>query len=41
MQARMARMCKTLASGEGTDNREAEAQYQVMDEFLKAKGSGS
>ncbi len=41
MQARMARMCKTLAAGEGTDNREAEAQYQVLDAFLKAKGSGS
>jgi hypothetical protein len=41
MQARMARMCKTLAAGEGTDNSQATEQYQVMDAFLKAKGSGS
>jgi hypothetical protein len=41
MQARMARMCKTLAAGEGTDNREAEAQFQTLEAFLKAKGSGS
>jgi len=41
MQARMARMCKSLSAGEGTDNREAEAQYQTLDAFLKAKGSGS
>ena len=34
MQARMARTCETVATGEGTENREAEAQYSVLEAFL-------
>lgn len=41
MQARMARICEALAAGEGTGNREAEAQFEALAAFLKAKGSGS
>lgn len=35
MQARMARICETVATGEGTQNREAEEQYRVLEDFLK------
>ena len=35
MQARMARTCETVATGEGTANNEAEAQYRILEEFLK------
>lgn len=41
MQARMARICQTVAAGEGTHNTEAEAQYRALEAFLKAKGSAS
>lgn len=41
MQARMARICQAIAGGDGTSNREAEAQYRALDEFLKSKGSAS
>jgi hypothetical protein len=41
MQARMARICQTLAAGEGTDNHEAEAQYRALEAFLQVKGSAS
>jgi hypothetical protein len=41
MQARMARTCRMLAAGEGTANNEAEAQYRVLESFLKNKGSAS
>jgi hypothetical protein len=34
MQARMARTCETVATGEGTENREAEEQYRILDEFM-------
>jgi hypothetical protein len=34
MQARMARTCETIATGSGTDNAEAEAQYRILAEFL-------
>jgi hypothetical protein len=34
MQARMARTCETIAAGAGTENREAEAQYRILTEFL-------
>ncbi len=34
MQARMARMSETIATGEGTENREAEAQYRILEAFL-------
>jgi hypothetical protein len=34
MQARMARTCETIATGHGTDNAEAEAQYRILAEFL-------
>ncbi len=34
MQARMARTCQTVATGEGTENREAEEQYRVLEAFL-------
>ncbi len=36
MQARMARTCETIATGHGTDNTEAAAQYRILAEFLKA-----
>ena len=35
MQARMARTCETIATGRGTDNAEAAAQYRILSEFLK------
>lgn len=34
MQARMARTCETVATGAGTENREAEEQYRILDAFL-------
>jgi hypothetical protein len=36
MHARMARTSEGIASGKGTDNSEAEAQYRILSEFLKA-----
>jgi hypothetical protein len=35
MQARLARTCQTVAEGLGTDNDEAQAQYQLLDVFLE------
>jgi hypothetical protein len=35
MQARLARTCQTVAEGIGTENNEAQAQYQILDTFLK------
>lgn len=37
MQARMARICQTIAAGEGTSNREAEAQYGALESYLQNK----
>lgn len=34
MNARMARMCETIANGQGTENREAEQQFRILTEFL-------
>jgi hypothetical protein len=34
MQVRMARTCETVATGEGTEHREAEAQYRILEAFL-------
>jgi hypothetical protein len=36
MQARMARTCQTVASGTGTENREAEEQYRILEAFLNS-----
>ena len=36
MQARMARTCQTVADGAGTDNREAEEQYSILEAFLNS-----
>jgi hypothetical protein len=36
MQARMARTCQTVADGSGTDNREAEEQYRILEVFLNS-----
>jgi len=36
MQARMARTCETIATGRGTDNAEAAAQYRILAEFLNS-----
>lgn len=36
MHARMARTCRGIAAGAGTDNAEAEAQYRIATEFLNA-----
>lgn len=41
MQARMARICQAIALGEGTSNREAEAQYRALDDYLQSIGSAS
>jgi hypothetical protein len=30
----MARTCQTVATGEGTENREAEEQYRILEAFL-------
>jgi hypothetical protein len=37
MQARMARICQHIAVGEGTSNREAEAQYRALETYLRTK----
>ncbi|MBI1175491.1 MAG: hypothetical protein GC139_09540 [Sideroxydans sp.] len=34
MHARMARTCERIATGNGTDNTEAAAQYRMLAEFL-------
>ncbi|MDD5366755.1 MAG: hypothetical protein PHR30_15565 [Gallionellaceae bacterium] len=34
MEARMARTCASIAGGEGTETREAEQQYRILDAFL-------
>ena len=34
MHGRMARTCEGIASGHGTDNAEATAQYRILAEFL-------
>ena len=34
MNTRMARTCETIATGQGTENREAEHQYRILAEFL-------
>ena len=34
MDARMARTCATIAAGEGTVNREADAQYRILEQYL-------
>ncbi|MCU0840822.1 MAG: hypothetical protein MUC79_03760 [Thiobacillaceae bacterium] len=34
MDARMARTCATIAGGEGTETREAEQQYRILEAFL-------
>jgi hypothetical protein len=36
MSARMARTCESVASGVGTENHEAEAQYQILEAFLNS-----
>jgi hypothetical protein len=41
MQARMARICQAIAMGEGTSNREAEAQYRALDDYLQSIGNAS
>jgi hypothetical protein len=38
MHARMARTCESVASGEGTENHEAEAQYRILESFLNSQG---
>lgn len=35
MQARMAKTCETVATGEGTENREAEEQYRILEDFMQ------
>jgi len=34
MDTRMARTCEVIASGAGTENREAESQYRILYEFM-------
>jgi 3'-phosphoadenosine 5'-phosphosulfate (PAPS) 3'-phosphatase len=34
MSARMARTCETVATGEGTENSEAQEQYSILGAFL-------
>ena len=41
MQARMARLCMSLAAGEGTGDNGADAQFRALDTILKSKGLGS
>jgi hypothetical protein len=36
MQARMARTCQTVADGSGTEHREAEEQYRILEAFLNS-----
>jgi len=35
MQTRMARACETIAAGEGSENQEAQQQYEILENFLK------
>ncbi|MGA9033308.1 MAG: hypothetical protein WB402_12395 [Sulfuricaulis sp.] len=35
MQARMARTCEAISTGRGTENREAEQQFRILEEFMK------
>lgn len=35
MHGRMARMCETIAAGEGSENQETQQQYQILARFLK------
>lgn len=35
MHARMARTCESIATGQGTENSEAEKQYKILEEFLR------
>jgi hypothetical protein len=35
MRARMARTCEAIARGQGTENREAEQQYRMVEELRK------
>jgi hypothetical protein len=35
MHARMARTCQSVAKGVGTETRESEAQYAILDELLQ------
>lgn len=35
MHARMARACETISAGQGTENREAERQYRILEEFIE------
>jgi hypothetical protein len=35
MRARMARTCEVISAGQGTENREADQQYRILDEFIK------
>jgi hypothetical protein len=39
MSARMARTCESVASGAGTENHEAEAQYRILESFLNSQES--
>jgi hypothetical protein len=41
MQARMARICQHIAAGEGTSNREADAQYRALEAYLQSKENAS
>ncbi len=41
MQARMARICQHIGTGEGTSNREAEAQYRALESYLQNKDNKS
>lgn len=36
MNARMARVCKKIADGQGADDTEAKEQYLILESFLKA-----
>ena len=36
MSARMARTCETVATGEGTENTEAQEQYRILRAFLNS-----
>jgi hypothetical protein len=36
MASRMARTCETVATGEGTENSEAQEQYRILGAFLNS-----
>lgn len=36
MDARMARTCEVIATGEGTENNEAQVQYRIVDSLLNS-----